>query len=104
MPKMEYPPNILDNWGQDFALQAQGIYYLSDFSDEAVWYDRKVWVPTLCEQDEETPETVDRRVRAKTLASHSQNNEAWCKSEFAWEADAWADIFGPMRHDPSLEM
>ncbi|KAF2094070.1 hypothetical protein NA57DRAFT_60716 [Rhizodiscina lignyota] len=95
---------ILDNCGQDFALQAHGIYYLCHFSEQAVRYGRKVWVPTLPEQDEETPETLDRRARAKTLASHSRKNEAWCKSEFGWEADAWADIFGRMRDEPTLEI
>ena len=80
---MDYPPHVLDIWGQDFALEAQGIYYRNHYSEEEVLSDRKVWVPTLPEHGEETREIRKRKFRAATLASHAQNNETWCKSEFA---------------------
>lgn len=28
------------------------------------------------------------------------SNKKWDKSEYAWDADAWADVFGKMRDDP----
>ncbi|KAG4289868.1 hypothetical protein FPRO06_04690 [Fusarium proliferatum] len=43
-----------------------------------------------------------RRVRARTMAKHILQNEKWAKSEYAWEADAWKDVFGLMRDDPVL--
>ncbi|KAI8413955.1 hypothetical protein FOFC_07246 [Fusarium oxysporum] len=44
----------------------------------------------------------DRRVRARTMVKHILQNEKWAKSEYAWEADAWKDVFGMMRDDPVL--
>ncbi|EXK85058.1 hypothetical protein FOQG_10994 [Fusarium oxysporum f. sp. raphani 54005] len=44
----------------------------------------------------------DRRVRARTMVKHILQNEKWTKSEYAWEADAWKDVFGMMRDDPVL--
>jgi hypothetical protein len=95
---------MLDNFGQDYALQAQGIYYHDDFSEDQVLASRKVWVPTLSMLDKATPDIMERRCRAKIFASHARNNETWCKSEYAWEADAWSDAFGRMRGEPKLEM
>ena len=44
----------------------------------------------------------NRRERARQLLRHTLDNERWNKSEYAWEADAWVDVFGQMRNDPAL--
>jgi hypothetical protein len=104
-PQMHYPPSVLYLHGADYELQAQGIYYRQDYSEDLVLCDRKVWTPSLPEEEEqETPEMVDQQTRARIFAEHSKNNEKWCKSEYAWEADAWSDVFRPMRDDPCLAM
>jgi len=36
------------------------------------------------------------------LLRHNLNNARWKKSEYAWEADAWNDVFGQMRNDPVI--
>ncbi|KAJ4045974.1 hypothetical protein NW761_007987 [Fusarium oxysporum] len=36
------------------------------------------------------------------MVKHILQNEKWAKSEYAWEADAWKDVFGMMRDDPVL--
>ncbi|KAK4041587.1 hypothetical protein C8A01DRAFT_45244 [Parachaetomium inaequale] len=43
-----------------------------------------------------------RRTRARRFVRHIVDNERWKKVEFAWEADAWTDVFGLMRDDPLL--
>jgi len=65
---------------------------------------RKVWAPSLPEDEPETPEIRERKARAQIFATHAKNNESWCKSEYSWEADAWSDVFGPIRDDPCLAM
>ncbi|KAF4429436.1 light induced alcohol dehydrogenase Bli-4 [Fusarium acutatum] len=66
---------------------------LEDFDLRAVISMDKNWD----DADEE-----DRRVRARTMVKHILQNEKWAKSEYAWEADAWKDVFGVMRDDPVL--
>lgn len=43
-----------------------------------------------------------RRARAKNSLRHVLDNKRWVKSEYAWEADAWTDVFGQMRSDAAL--
>ncbi|CAN9273508.1 unnamed protein product [Alternaria sp. RS040] len=50
----------------------------------------------------DTPTEQNRRERAKQLLRHTLDNERWNKSEYAWEADVWADVFGQLRNDPAL--
>lgn len=40
-----------------------------------------------------------RRFRAKVVASHARENDRFQRGEFAWEADAWRDVFGNLRDD-----
>ena len=100
---MTYPPSMISNWGQDYMLNCRGLYYLSGFSTRNVLVNRQVWVPSLSPAKfKNTPEDRERLSRARTFAAQSRNNEGWCKSEYAWEADAWSQAFGPMREDCCL--
>jgi hypothetical protein len=95
---------MIDRFGKDFAQNAQGIYYHHWYRPDFVTCDRKVWVPSLDGIDRDDPLEADRRRRARVFAEHARNNEKWKKSEFAWEVDAWSDVFNQMRDDPSLTM
>jgi len=95
---------MLDRYGKEYALNARGIYYHDNFSPELVTVGRKVWIPSLEAIDWDKPCEWDRRRRARVLMEHNINNETRHKSEYAWEADAWADVFSDMRNDPYLEM
>jgi hypothetical protein len=99
-----YPPNMIDRYGKDYAQNAQGIYYHHWYNSKFVTCDRRVWVPSLDGIDWNEPCEADRRRRARIFAKHARNNEKWNKSEYAWEADAWSDVFSQMRDDPYLAM
>lgn len=103
-PELRYPPHLIDIYGKEYGLNAHGIYYHHYFKPEFVTLDRKVWIPTLEAMNWEDSNECDRRRRARILLKHNINNETRHKSEFAWEADAWADVFNEMRNDPYLEM
>lgn len=106
-PKLDYPPTMLYKYGSDYALHAQGIYYRYSLSDDFVTCNREIWLPSLSKKDKrgrKSEDTRDWKSRAEVFAKHSRNNERWCKSEYAWEADAWSDVFRPMRDDDCLEM
>jgi hypothetical protein len=47
---------------------------------------------------------VVRRMRAKVVARHAQDNSKLRRSEFAWDADAWRDVFGNLRDDDLIAM
>jgi hypothetical protein len=83
-------------------LNARGIYYRHHYSPRLVTMGRKTWVPTLENTDWDEPGEIGRRERARVIAEHNLDNETWNKSEYAWEADAWSDVFGEMRNDPVL--
>jgi hypothetical protein len=95
---------MIDRFGKDYALNAQGIYYRDSYSPNQVTYDRKVWTPAFEGVDWEEPGELSRRQRAQVLVKHNIDNETRKKSEYAWEADAWSDVFSDMRNDPCLEM
>lgn len=95
---------MIDSYGKEYALNARGIYYVDEFSPKLVTVDRKVWVPSFGDINWENPSESDRRQRARIIVEHNNDNETRHKSEYAWEADAWADIFSQMRNDPCLEM
>jgi hypothetical protein len=104
-PKMTYPPSMISNCSQDYILNCRGIYYRDCFSTGNVLANRKVWIPSLPPTTlKNTPENRERLSRAKVFAAQSRNNESWCKSEYAWEADAWSQVFGKMRDDCCLSM
>jgi len=103
-PTIPLPPSMIDNYGKEYALNARGIYYIDDFSPRLVTVDRKVWVPSFEGIDWKNSGESDRRRRARIIMDHSIDNETRHKSEYAWEADAWADVFSPMRNDPCLEV
>jgi hypothetical protein len=95
---------MIDNYGKDYALNARGIYYFDRFSPDLVTLCRKVWVPSFQDIDWDAPGESYNRMRARTVMKHNIDNETRHKSEYAWEADAWADIFSGMRNDPCLEV
>lgn len=95
---------MLSNYGKDYALHARGIYYRDHFSEDLVLSNRKVWKPSLPEDESQSVEMSDLQARARTFASHARSNEKVCKSEYAWEADAWSDVFRNLRDDPCLAM
>lgn len=59
-------------------------------------------MPSIQDKNWDDADEEGRRVRARTMAKHILQNEKWAKSEYAWEADAWKDVFGLMRDDPVL--
>lgn len=98
---------MLSAYGKDYAMHARGIYYrdfMSDNFTNLVPDTHRVWEPTLPEVDSNSPDLHDLQDRAEIFATKCQRNENWCKSEFAWEADAWSDVFRDMRDNPCLEM
>jgi len=101
---MKYPPNMIDHFGKEYALNAQGIYYYDFYLPKLVTSGRKIWVPTFKGVNWKEPGEAHRRQRARVLVKHNIDNETRKKSEYAWEADAWSDVFGNMRNDPRLEM
>ncbi|KAH8802943.1 hypothetical protein F5884DRAFT_491038 [Xylogone sp. PMI_703] len=103
-PTIRYPPHMIDIFGKDYALNARGIYYIDFFRPELVTVDRKVWIPSFEDIDWEAPSERRRRKRARIMVKHNNDNETRHKSEYAWEADAWADVFNEMRDDPILEV
>lgn len=100
---MVYPPSMIDSYGKEYALNARGIYYFNNFQPNLVTVGRKVWVPSFEDVDWEDPSERHRRKRARIIMEHNINNETRHKSEYAWEADAWADVFNGMRNDPCIE-
>lgn len=95
---------MIDSYGKDYALNARGIYYFDHFRQELVTVNRKVWAPSFECIDWDDPSELDRRRRARIVMDHSKDNETRHKSEYAWEADAWADVFNEMRNDLCLEV
>lgn len=96
---------MISSWGQEYMLNSRGIYYLNWFTASKVLATRQVWVPSVSPvMIDNTPEDIGRLSRAQRFAARSRNNESWCKSEYAWEADAWSQAFERMREDCCLAM
>jgi len=91
-------------FGKDWAQNARGIYFCNDFHRPKIHDDRNLFFPSFGDIDWNSRSEEKRRRRARVAANHALNNEEWNKSEYAWEADAWSDIFGEIRDDPLLEM
>ncbi|KAK4234590.1 hypothetical protein C8A03DRAFT_47120 [Achaetomium macrosporum] len=86
---------------------ARGIYYRHHYSPGWVTADHSLWLPSLHGDNGENnnwnhPREERRRKRARIFLKHVLDNEQWKKAEYAWEADAWTDVFGLMRDDPLL--
>lgn len=95
-------PSIIGRFGDDWAQNARGIYYRHHYSPGWVTADHSLWLPSFDGTDWDDPSEESRRARAKVFLKHALDNERWNKSEYAWEADAWKDVFGLMREDPAL--
>jgi endo-1,4-beta-mannosidase len=104
MPKTYYPPVLINNHGKDMAQNAQGIYYYNSFEKGRVPANRDLFIPSFENIDWDCQTEKRRRKRARIVEEHMMNNETFHKSEYAWEADAWSDIFGVMRNDNQLAM
>jgi len=83
-------------------MNARGIYYRHYYSPGWVTAGHDLWLPSLDAVDWMDPTEKGRRRRARVFVKHVLENEKWNKSEYAWEADAWHDVFGQMRNDPVL--
>ena len=93
---------MLDRFGVDWGLNSRGIYYRHHFSQDWITSGRDLWVPSLHDLHWSHSSEENRRARAESFLKHSLDNERFQESEYAWEADAWKDVFGLMRDDPSL--
>jgi hypothetical protein len=91
-----------DAFGADWGLNARGIYYRHFYSQNWVTAGHDLWLPSVDDVHWSHTSEDSRRARAENLLKHVLNNEKWKKSEYAWEADAWQDVFGLMRNDRSL--
>jgi hypothetical protein len=89
-------------FGADWAMNARGIYYRHYYSPGWVTADHSLWLPSLDVSEWSQPYEEPRRARARRFLRHTLDNEKWNKSEYAWDADAFADVFGRMRDDPAL--
>ncbi|KAJ3539273.1 hypothetical protein NM208_g5553 [Fusarium decemcellulare] len=97
-----HAPYIAERFGPDWGMNARGIYYRHYYSPAWVTVDHSLWLPSLDDTDWNHHAEEGRRARARTFLKHVLDNEKWAKSEYAWEADAWTDVFGLMRDDPVL--
>lgn len=96
------PPSLIDRFGAEWGMNARGIYYRHYYSSGWVTADHNLWLPSLHSEDWNHRAEKSRRTRAQIFLKHVLDNEKWNKSEYPWEADAWTDVFGPMRNDPLL--
>lgn len=120
-PHSTYRPSFLKHWGDDLVDNARGIYYSDDLHGfdksghflETHNFDhvkcrvlryRKTFIPSFDSIDWNEPSQKSRRERAVDASSNAILNGMWKRSEFAWDADARNDIFGPFRHDCRLDM
>ncbi|KAI9695513.1 MAG: hypothetical protein M1836_006430 [Candelina mexicana] len=108
-PGENYPASMYTNFGKDWADNARGIYYSDDWSEAVRSHatllpGRNLFIPSFKQIDWESPHESNRRRRARMAMKHALDNSKWNKSEYAWEADAWRDIFGHIRNDPLLAL
>ncbi|KAH7371953.1 hypothetical protein BKA66DRAFT_443745 [Pyrenochaeta sp. MPI-SDFR-AT-0127] len=94
--------SLYEKFGRDWSWNARGVYYRQFHSPLWVTADHSLWIPTVDYSMFDDPMEEHRRTRAKKFLRHALDNERWNKSEYAWEADAWTDVFGQMRNDPAL--
>ena len=113
-PRAQAMDSMYASHGPDWVLNARGIYYHDRFSvphttvttppPSSLVKNRTLFIPTCKDLDWDDSGEVSRRARARVAARHAASHEVWNKSEYAWEADAWSDVFGKIRDDPLLVM
>ncbi|KJK63935.1 hypothetical protein P875_00064605 [Aspergillus parasiticus SU-1] len=96
------PVSMRERVGPDWGLNARGIYYRHYFSSAYVTSGHNLWLPSLHDTHWSDRSEDGRRARAERFLKHTLDNERFKKSEYAWEADAWQDVFGLLREDPVL--
>jgi hypothetical protein len=101
-PGQAWPPSSHELFHRDWSWNARGVYYRHYDSPQWVTGDHTLWVPTIDHGMFDHPHEISRRARARTFLYHALDNKRWSKSEYAWEADAWTDVLGQMRDDPTL--
>jgi hypothetical protein len=101
-PGLAWPPFNFERFGREWGWNARGIYYRYYYSPHWSTVDHDMWIPAIEDALFDSPTEQNRRERAKQFVRHTLDNERWNKSEYAWEADVWADVFGQMRNDPAL--
>ncbi|KAF1959956.1 hypothetical protein CC80DRAFT_440179 [Byssothecium circinans] len=102
LPGKAMPPYSMERFGRDWSWNARGVYYRHHYSPHWVTADHDLWIPTIDDSMFDDPTEDHRRARARNFLLHVMDNERWNKAEYAWEADAWTDVFGQMRNDPAL--
>ncbi|KAJ6786268.1 hypothetical protein PWT90_00808 [Aphanocladium album] len=103
-PKTLLRPIMLDRFRRDWKANACGIYYRHYYSPAWLVGKQTIWVPSLEGRSWELPTEETRRTRAKQMVKHAIMNHKGRKSEYSWEADAWTDVFSPMREDPLIAL
>ena len=93
---------MIGGFGEDWGWNARGVYYRHHQSPEWVTGDHSLWIPSTAGVDWDHRQEEERLSRAQTMIKHTIANEKWRKGEYAWEADAWTDVFGYMRDDPAI--
>ncbi|KAH7396561.1 hypothetical protein DE146DRAFT_657073 [Phaeosphaeria sp. MPI-PUGE-AT-0046c] len=101
-PRTAWPASWHERFHRDWSWNARGVYYRHHYSPHWVTGDHTLWLPTVDHGMFDRHDELPRRVRARTFLHHVLDNKRWVKSEYAWEADAWSDVFGHMRNDPAL--
>ncbi|KAI1326130.1 hypothetical protein F5Y16DRAFT_422050 [Xylariaceae sp. FL0255] len=91
IPNFSVSLSLIGRFGGDWRLNARG-----------VTGDHNLWIPSADNVDWDSPMESPRRNRARILLKHIIDNEKWTKSKYAWEADAWTDVFGQMRDDLAI--
>lgn len=100
-PGQLLPPGEVQGNGPDWSWNARGVYYRHHLSHHWQLKDHPLWVPSIHAQKHASSAKKEQlRRRARRVVKHAQHNEQWARSEYAWEADAWADVFGKLRDDP----
>lgn len=98
------PPQVVDRFADEWGMNARGIYYRHYYSPGWVTADHSLWLPSLQGENWNGGAEKSRRIRARSFLKHALDNERWNKSEYAWEADAWTDVFSLMRNDRALSV
>lgn len=93
------PMDLNDAFGLDWSWNARGIYYRHQLSRRWHPETHQLWIPATSSEIYNSTKEQSRRKRAQRVVDHAQNNKNWEKSEFAWESDAWTDVFARLRKD-----
>jgi hypothetical protein len=100
----KYPRRMFYLWGKDYALQAQGIYYRPKYSQDLTECDWTIWRPEVSTVESDMLEKTVVQLQARSFAKRARKNELWAKTEYTWDANAFADVFRSIGDDPYFEM